>query len=222
MAASARSGVCVPTASQWHADLVAAHLGVHRRGQHALVAGDSRQDQAPGLEVLQQQVQRRGEERRVHRLEHEVVVVRGRQPLGDLRAQAVGRPRVAHQCLPVRAPAAFVVVGVDRRNPVAPATVLQGGDALCDGEGCLQHLVGVRVGPAADHVDDEQHRGAFVLRCVHAAVPVDHGGCGGKPCSQFTWRRSARGPEGLVGRPARVCRTGAGLHLRGIALRATR
>jgi hypothetical protein len=73
-------------AIRWDDQVVAAHVGILGREQDAAVGEKAGEDQRPGAEVLEQQLQRGGKESRVFRLQREVV--------GRLRAAAVSRPRV--------------------------------------------------------------------------------------------------------------------------------
>ena len=97
-------------------DLQAAHVGVVGGEQHADVAGDAGHDDAADLQVVEQRVERGGEEAGVLRLEDEVVMLRRAQPP---RHPPAGRalPRGSGTRPPeVGSPLAEVVVDVDDRD----------------------------------------------------------------------------------------------------------
>ena len=154
-AVRAHSGSMCATASDGHADLVAAHVGVERGVLDALLRDLAAEDQALDLLDLQQMVDGGLVEDRVAALGDERRVRVRQQRLDELRPAAVerGADQVVARALPVL----VVVVDVDRQGVVGPRGAVAQLDHLRQ---LLRHrfgeLLGVLMVVGIEHVDDDE------------------------------------------------------------------
>jgi hypothetical protein len=135
-------------------DAESPHVRIVGREEHADVAGNARDNHGAHVELLQQHVESRAEKRRVHRLKHEVVVGVRAEQAGDLAARHVLGRAVLDQAAEVGAPAAEVVVDVDRRHSGPGGSRLQASDPPRHREGLAREAVGARKLHVVDHVDE--------------------------------------------------------------------
>src|SRR3954462_14765725 len=113
-----------------------AHVGVVAGEQDADVGGEAGQDQRACAEVLEQGVERGGEEAAVLGLEDEVVIrLVGREQFRDPPAARRRLAAVGDELLKVGLPAAEVVVDVEGGNAGGAAAIFQSLDVFGGGEG---------------------------------------------------------------------------------------
>ena len=119
------------------------HFCVVRRAYDAAVRREPRQDQRRRSQ-MQQDFQRRLKEGRMHRLEHDVILVVGPPGFDEGSASATRYQAAFHKTLGIGTPLAEIIVDIDGGNARAPAPLLQFGQRTGFGQGVLQDLVGVR------------------------------------------------------------------------------
>ncbi len=135
--------------------------------EHAVVPQPAHHDELFDADVGQEEVERGGVEGRVLRLEHEIVLL-SRQQLLDDRPPGLFAA-IADQAVEVRAPAAEVVVGVDR-DVAGVGGPPQPGDLVGHRESLRQEPLGAGEVEGVDDID-QQHGGPRVIR----DVAVEHG-----------------------------------------------
>src|SRR5947209_3226031 len=146
-----------------------AHVGVVRGEEHADVAGESGENERLDAEVVEQYVERGGEEAGVLRLEDEVVVLFGAQKLGDRSAGHAVLQAVLQNLLEVRLPLAEVVVDIDDRHARGSRAPLQLGEPARHRQRVAQKFLAAAEVQIVDHVYQQQRH----IRLVrHEAVQV--------------------------------------------------
>ena len=101
-----------------------AHLCVVCGVDDAAVRRQSREDQARGSQIVQQGLQRSLKEGRMHRLEHEIVLIVGPERLNEGPARASRGKAGSDQAFGIRPPLAKIIVHVNGGNARAPAPLL--------------------------------------------------------------------------------------------------
>ena len=118
----------------------------------------------PRAEVAEEDVHRRGEERGMLRLEHEVVLLVRPEAFGQRPPLAPVLQAPLDHRRQVRPPAAEVVVRVDDRHPGLLARRLSSRQPVGRGDGVPEESVGLGKVERVDHVHEQEGDRARVRR----------------------------------------------------------
>ena len=105
---------------------------------------------------MQQDLQRRLKKGRMHRLEHEVILVIRLERLDEWSARAIRCKAAAHKALGIGTPLAEIIVDVDGGDAGAPAPLLEFGQTAGHRQGVFQDLVAVREFEMIDDVNEDE------------------------------------------------------------------
>src|SRR6185437_14134596 len=105
------------------------------------------------FQVLQQNIECRGEETGVLGLEHEIIISFRFKAFDDWFAGYAVLKTVFNLSMEVRSPATEIVVDVDGRDAIALCSLLQGGNPLRHGDGVPEQLARLGKVQSIDHVD---------------------------------------------------------------------
>jgi cyanate lyase len=152
-----------------HDQVEIAHVRILCGEQHAHIAGDTGQDQRVRAQMTEQHIEGRRMKARMLGLEHEIILLIGREQLGDRLAAHVVLQHVLEQRAEIRAPSAEVVVAVDHWNPRLFRAPAQRGGGPRRRQRLRQELVAAVELQVVDPVDQQQ-RGRAPVRRVAVQV----------------------------------------------------
>src|SRR6185369_3195256 len=130
-----------------------------RRADDAAVRREPRQDQGSSSQIMQQDLERGLKEGRVHRLEHEIILVIRPDGLDEWSTRTMRFKAAAHQAFGVGTSLAEIVIDVNGRDAGAPAAVLELGQPCRHWQRVFQDLVAIREFEMIDYVDQDESDG---------------------------------------------------------------
>jgi hypothetical protein len=138
-------------------NLVAAHVGVVGREQHANVRSKPRDNQFLGAKALQENFQRGAEETRVARFQNEVVIFPWPERLRHRRTGGTSRGATFDLRLKVGTPPTKIIVHINRGNVMPLEALLESLDPLGGRDRVAKQLCPLGKRKIVDDVDEQKH-----------------------------------------------------------------